>query len=526
MSAPIGGQLPPGKLFHGHYEVVRCLSTGAMGAIYEVLDIKTQRRRALKLMLPSIVTDEDMRARFKLEATVTANIESEHIVETFDADVDAETGSPFLVMELLRGKDLADILTERSRLTPPEVVQMLAQAARALDKTHAAGIVHRDLKPENLFITRRDDGSIRVKILDFGIAKVVAASEGQQKKQQTINLGTPPYMSPEQILGDATIDHRADIYAIGHIAYALLVGEPYWLEESRNGDTLYRLLLRMVDGVKEPPSVRALRYGVTLSPEFDTWFLRATAKNPVDRFERASDLVMALGVVLNVPLQHRAMAHSVPEGEWEIESLPKAVVQHGVSVPPDAPTPAAPGVNVVSVPSLNGLATPDTSVATPAPATSIPPLQSLHPVNPTPIATHVEVPPAQKPARPPIWALMAVALVLGFVAVLLVSGPLSSRPDGKNGSVSADASSLSIPPPIAIVADGGPPDAATESSPPVVAISASAVSSASTALPPSPSIGKTGPSSKRKAPGPDPTTTTTNPTTKPSSTTYDPLRQL
>ena len=85
MSAPNGGQLSPGKLFHGHYEVVRCLSTGAMGAIYEVIDIKTQRRRALKLMLPSIVTDEDMRARFKLEATITANIESEHIVETFDA---------------------------------------------------------------------------------------------------------------------------------------------------------------------------------------------------------------------------------------------------------------------------------------------------------------------------------------------------------------------------------------------------------------------------------------------------------
>ena len=529
MSAPNGGQLSPGKLFHGHYEVVRCLSTGAMGAIYEVIDIKTQRRRALKLMLPSIVTDEDMRARFKLEATVTANIESEHIVETFDADVDAETGSPFLVMELLRGKDLADILTERTRLGPPEVILMLAQAARALDKTHAAGIVHRDLKPENLFITRRDDGSIRVKILDFGIAKVIAASEGQQKKQQTINLGTPPYMSPEQILGDATIDHRADIYAIGHIAYALLVGEPYWLEESRNGDTLYRLLLRMVDGVKEPPTVRALRYGVNLPAAFDTWFLRATAKNPGERFDRASDLVLALGEVLNVPLQQRAIAPSAPDGEWEIESLmlPKGAVHHLVSVPPDAPnsvpTPALPVVNIISapsVPSLSGLSTPNPSVPTPIPVPSIPPLHSLVPANPPPVETQVEVPaPAPpKPNRPSIWGLMAFALVLGFVGVMIVSRVLGTPPD-KNGSPVAEASSASIPPPVASVVGAGSSDVVAESPPPVVAISASAASSASTALPPSPSTGKTGPSSKRKIPGPDPTT-------KSSTGKYDPLRQL
>ncbi len=501
-----------------------------MGAIYEVIDIKTQRRRALKLMLPSIVADEDMRARFKLEATVTANIESEHIVETFDADVDDETGAPYLVMELLRGKDLADILSERTRLAPPEVILMLAQAARALDKTHAAGIVHRDLKPENLFITRRDDGSIRVKILDFGIAKVIAASEGQQKKQQTINLGTPPYMSPEQILGDATIDHRADIYAIGHIAYALLVGEPYWLEESRNGDTLYRLLLRMVDGVKEPPTVRAQRYGVNLPPTFDTWFLRATAKNPGERFERASDLVMALGEVLNVPLQHRAIAPSVPDSEWEIDSLmlPKGAVQQLVSVPPDAPgsisTPQAQAVSIISVPSipsLSGLSTPASSVSTPLPGPSIPPLHSIVPTNPTPVETHIEVPAAQpqKPARPPIWALMVIALVLGFAGVMLVSRVIGSSPTDKNGSPTGDASSASIPRPIASVLEAGTPGSAAESPPPVVAISASATSSASTALPPSPSTGKTGPSSKQKIPGP-------NPTTKSSSGKYDPLRQL
>jgi eukaryotic-like serine/threonine-protein kinase len=495
-----------------------------MGAIYEVIDIKTQRRRALKLMLPSLVTDEDMRARFKLEATVTANIESEHIVETFDADVDPETGSPFLVMELLRGNDLADTLTERTRLAGPEVVQLLAQAARALDKTHAAGIVHRDLKPENLFITRRDDGSIRVKILDFGIAKVVAASEGQQKKQQTINLGTPPYMSPEQILGDATIDHRADLYALAHIAYALLVGEPYWLEESRNGDTLYRLLLRMVDGVKEPPTERAERYGVTLPREFDGWFMRATAKNPGDRYNRASELVMALADVLNVPLNQRPPTASLPDGDWEIESLmlSKAAVQRLVSIPPEAAlisvqTPPTPVVSVLKPPSVTGLTAPVVAQP-PAPVPSIPPESLAPPANPTPPEMPVEVPPpaSTRPNRRAIWLLMAFALVLGFVGVFIVSGS-PDKPVAPATSATASVSAVATTtPPVAEAVDAGTSDADAEVSSPVIAVSASATSSASTPLPPSASTGKTLPSATRKIPGPGPST----------KTKHDPLKTL
>jgi len=462
-----------------------------MGAVYEVIDVKTHRHRALKLMLPSLVTDEDMRARFKLEATVTAHIESEHIVETFDADVDPETGAPFLVMELLRGNDLADILTERSRLAAPEVILILAQAARALDKTHAAGIVHRDLKPENLFITHRDDGSVRVKILDFGIAKVVAASEGPQKKQQTINLGTPPYMSPEQILGDATIDHRADLYAIAHIAYALLVGEPYWLEESRNGDTLYRLLLRMVDGAKEPPTVRAQRYGMTLPQEFDAWFLRATAKNPSERFDRASELVFALAHVLGVPLQQRSPRASIPEGDWELDSisLTKTATNRLVSVQPEvlmsSSTPLAPVVGPVSVPSIDGFGTPNPSVPVPVP--SIPPLASIAPTNPTPLGTHVEVTPAppSKPDRRAMWVLMAVALVFGFVGVLVVSGPLVSdpnangRPSASNTAPTTTQSTLAV----ADIVDAGLPDATEQIPREVLAISASPSASGPAPLP-------------------------------------------
>jgi serine/threonine-protein kinase len=188
MPDPNPGALNPGQLFHGRYEIVRCLKAGGMGAVYECIHLKTRKHRALKVMLPQVVTAAGMRDRFELEARVTAEIESEHIVETFDAGVDDATGAPFLVMELLRGEDLAAILKRRGALPAGEALLLLSQAAMALDKTHAAGIVHRDLKPENLYLTRRDDGSPRLKILDFGIAKVVA--DGSHTVQQTAMIGT------------------------------------------------------------------------------------------------------------------------------------------------------------------------------------------------------------------------------------------------------------------------------------------------------------------------------------------------
>ncbi|MDI3289554.1 serine/threonine protein kinase [Polyangium sp. 15x6] len=300
MNAPSRTELSEGTIFHGHYQIVRSVNAGAMGVVYEVVDLKTRRRRALKVMLPTIIQNAEMRERFKLEATITADIVSEHLVETFDAGVDPETGAPFLTMELLQGDDLATLLHDRGRFAPAEVVTLLWQVARALDKTHAAGIVHRDLKPENLFVTHRDDGSPRVKVLDFGIAKMVAQSEAADR--QTRNLGTPPYMSPEQITGDGTIGPRSDLYALGHIAYALLVGHPYWMDESKTSDSVYAFLMTMMQGAKEPPTQRAKRYGVTLPDAFDMWFARATDIVPSVRFERASEEIAALATTLGVAL--------------------------------------------------------------------------------------------------------------------------------------------------------------------------------------------------------------------------------
>ncbi|AUX42337.1 uncharacterized protein SOCE26_037670 [Sorangium cellulosum] len=328
MDHPSIVDLQPGALFHRRYRVVRRIKAGNMGAIYEVADDKTRSRRALKVMLPDLVEHPDLRSRFELEAQVTGDIESEHLVRVSDAGIDEVTGTPFLVMDLLRGEELGALLRKQKALPADEVVVYLQQVARALDKTHAAGIVHRDLKPENMFVTRRDDDSPCVKILDFGIAKVV---EQSQKARTTQALGTPLYMSPEQIRGDREIGPRADLYALGHIAYALLAGEPYWTEEANLHEALFPFLSTVLGGVVESPRERAQRRrGASLPSAFDDWFRRATALRSDDRFDRATTAVAELARVLGVTISRRSI--SSPDVH-EAPGVPVSAHTRGGTVP-------------------------------------------------------------------------------------------------------------------------------------------------------------------------------------------------
>ena len=299
MPAPDAFSLAKGAVFHDQYEVVRRIDSGAMGTVYEVVDRVTKRRRALKVMLARFVDNSDVTERFRREATITADVVSEHVVETFDAGVDASTGLPFLVMELLRGEDLGKVVA-RGPLPAADVIALLMQASSALDRMHAHGIVHRDLKPENLFITRRDDGSPRLKVLDFGIAKVV--EKAAPSATSTRNMGTPVYMSPEQVLGAGNVGPAADLYAVGHLAYTMLTGQPYWLEDALAFETVYPLLLKIMQGASEPASERAKRNKqVTLPPAFDPWFAKATAHSPDDRYKSATASIFALADALDVP---------------------------------------------------------------------------------------------------------------------------------------------------------------------------------------------------------------------------------
>ncbi|WP_437560867.1 serine/threonine-protein kinase [Sorangium sp. So ce542] len=298
--------MTPETVIAARYRIVRRLGAGAMGAVYEVIDLQTERRRALKVMHPHTVERADLRERFKLEARVAGQVDSPALVDVVDAGVDDATGTPFLVMELLRGETLSQRLARVGRHAPEEVLAYLGQAAPAIDRMHQLGIIHRDLKPSNLFLEHRERDAPRLKILDFGVAKVLheGASHGS-----TGAAGTPLYMAPEQFQ-NGKITRSADIYAIGMIAFTLLVASPYWEAEAGMGDSPVAFALLALHGPKEPASERAARRGVTLPPAFDVWFARATALAPGDRFPTASAAVEALARALDVPGYELSAPHA------------------------------------------------------------------------------------------------------------------------------------------------------------------------------------------------------------------------
>ena len=398
--------LSNGSVVRERYEVVRRLKAGGMGAVYEVLDRQTSRRRALKTLLPSLLADQELMERFEQEVRVAANVESEHVVEVLDAGVDTATGLPFLVMELLRGETLGAMLEQRGPLPAAEVVALLRQVSLALERTHDAGIVHRDLKPENLFVTKRDDGAPRLKILDFGIAKLVSKTT---VPGTTRNFGTPAYMAPEQLRGDGDIDGRADLYSLGHIAYVLLVGQPYWATEAKGAGGVYTLLLKIMQGALESASVRAARSGVELPRAFDAWFARAVAIEPSARFESATELVEELGRVLGVagtlrpkelPASPRAPAGAPRRLLLALGALALALAIGGAVLWADAPrAPAAAAVPAVNVSTKEARSTAPLGSAGPA-APLVEPLAPIASTSPAASAAGRASPPRPSTLKP------------------------------------------------------------------------------------------------------------------------------
>ncbi len=304
MAALEPAHLSVGSLFNGRYQITRCIGKGGMGAVYEVVHRDTERRRALKVMLPSKLKREGLRARFKREATVVAAVESEHIADVLDAGIDGETGSPFIVMELLEGEDLAAMLQRRGTLPAEEVVRLLWQASLALDKTHVAGIVHRDLKPENLFVIERDDGTACMKLLDFGLAKVVTGNSTGKTTKGIV--GTLVYLAPEQVHGRDRQSGQTDVYALAQIAYTLLTGTPFWSQAVAD-QNFYGVLVTVSEGAKQSARERAKEHCEIELPEaFDPWFAKATAIEPGDRHESCAALVSTLAEALGVALPRGA----------------------------------------------------------------------------------------------------------------------------------------------------------------------------------------------------------------------------
>ena len=288
----LNGDLITGTTICSRYKVERILGRGGMGAVYAVRHVNTGEMLALKVLNPALASNAQAVERFRTEARAPVRIGTDHVVRVVDADVSPELGDvPILVMELLDGRDLGTELKRRGAIPAGEVVLYLRQVARALDKAHALGIIHRDLKPANLYLTQRDDGTPLVKILDFGIAKLVDGVSGELTQDGTI-FGTPWYMSPEQARGQASkVGPSIDLWALGLIAFRLLTGRNYWTAEG-----MAALIGQIVYDPMPPPSQMAPHLG----PRFDEWFARACNREVEHRFTSASEEVKQLAEALGV----------------------------------------------------------------------------------------------------------------------------------------------------------------------------------------------------------------------------------
>ena len=270
----------------GKYRIEGVLGKGGMGIVFAAQHELLFQRVAIKLLLAEAVGTPEAVSRFLHEARAAARIQSEHVARVMDVGI-TETGLPYMVIELLEGGDLAKILEERGRIPFMQAVDWVLEALEAIAQAHALGIVHRDLKPSNLYLARRQNGASIVKVLDFGISKSTT-SFGPQSAALTSTqsmLGSPLYMSPEQLRSTKTVDARADIWALGVILHELLSGAVPFM-----GESLGELFVAILE--QEPAPLRATAPDVP--PQLEQVVRRCLLRNVQHRFANVAELAQAL----------------------------------------------------------------------------------------------------------------------------------------------------------------------------------------------------------------------------------------
>jgi serine/threonine protein kinase len=277
----------PGQMLADKYRVERVLGAGGMGVVVAARHVQLNILVAIKFLLPHVLNNRDAVSRFAREARAAVRIKSEHVARVSDVGT-LENGAPFMVMEYLEGTDLASYLRSRQRLSVDRALHFVLQACQAIAEAHQLGIVHRDLKPANLFLTRAADGSDVVKVLDFGISKNLDpdASHGTGSMTTAAGaLGSPTYMSPEQLTEAGEVDARTDIWALGVILFELLVGAPPF-----RADNLPKLFLAILH--QKPPSPATLR--PDLPPPLVNVILRCLEKDRKKRFASIDEFAASL----------------------------------------------------------------------------------------------------------------------------------------------------------------------------------------------------------------------------------------
>jgi len=259
-----------------------------MGAVWVADHLALRTQVVVKFIAAGLKDSKDATERFSREAAAAAQVKSPHVVQTFDHGFTAD-GIPYIVMELLEGCDLGLFLEREGRCSPALALEVIVQLGRALDRAHERGIIHRDIKPGNIFLCDGGRGDVFVKLLDFGIAKGVDVPRLDSGTKTGAMIGSPFYMSPEQILGSKGIDHRSDLWSVGVVAYEMLTGEKPFDAETMGG-----LAIRIHSEPLPFPSQRV----PSLSPAVDAWFLRACSRNVGERFGSGKEMAEALAGAL------------------------------------------------------------------------------------------------------------------------------------------------------------------------------------------------------------------------------------
>ncbi len=344
----------PGTIFANDYRVRHALSSGGMGAVYVVDQISTGKARALKLMHPQLAQSAELRARFEQEAKIGARIPSEHVVEVHAAGIDFGTQQPYIVMELLEGESLAARIA-RSPVDPTTAREILAQMCHALIAAHRAGVVHRDLKPENVFLAvpHRIGATLTVKILDFGIAKIV-----EREAVATSAIGSPMWLAPEQT-ERSPVAPATDVWALGLIAFYMLTGVIFWKNATGPDASIPRLMREVVMDPIPPASQRAAEFGARLPQGFDAWFAHCVARDMRTRFPDAAAAWAALEPVLQGPAiaAPGAGARITPGAQQFAETQPfvDASPTDREAAPPPTTGSASVGTPVPGVPRRSGI---------------------------------------------------------------------------------------------------------------------------------------------------------------------------
>ncbi|MEZ4364977.1 MAG: serine/threonine-protein kinase [Kofleriaceae bacterium] len=300
----------PGQILLGKYRVDQILGQGGMGVVAQATHLALGERVAIKFLRSDMVADEPTLARFLREAQSAAKLKCEFVAHTTDVGL-LESGAPYMVMEFLEGEDVAQAIKERGALHPSFAIDLVLQACVALAEAHSLGIVHRDIKPTNLFITWRPDGGAQLKVLDFGISKVVAGGEELSLTSTMSLLGTPAYMAPEQMRSARDVDSRSDIWSLGTVLFEMVEGQrPFYAE------TFTEMCVRVIS---DPPAPLT----VELPPGLADVIHRCLEKEPSARYYSIGDLAAELAPLARDPMAAHELVKRIQGMLSRRDSIPR-----------------------------------------------------------------------------------------------------------------------------------------------------------------------------------------------------------